>query len=282
MSAQGITIIERTGTATGTSTATATATAESSISPEAQAVLDRMSALDATEEQAIIDLVNGLVTEGLWSDVSGWWGLALNGTDYLTDWVDDVSPLVITGTAPHTKGSGIDFNINSYARTPNNFETYINTYPSCAYVQAQMTQSSGTANTDFFGMLNAGLEVYMRYRGTDTNDYNVTWGQAGVSPRPSFTLDPLNQEANYVTGGNSSIEVYSMVQTSTTQTNSRTAEGFPSGHPFQFNGRNSSGVSQQARGGIFRIAILANWSSTEVETAKPYIDQFLTDIGALP
>lgn len=57
-----------------------------SISPEAQAVLDRMTAISVPEQDAIIAFVDSQVASGNWAKLDEFWCYALNGTDWLTGW----------------------------------------------------------------------------------------------------------------------------------------------------------------------------------------------------
>jgi hypothetical protein len=150
----------------------------SPISPEVQAVYDRMAGLSPTEEAAIAEFVDGLVSDGIWASIDEFYCFALNGTDWLTGWVSHTATNVggdITRTANgaqvNTGGTGvfIDTNVDpstlsQYALTDVGAGVYLHT-----------AADWGTGNYDWFGIEDStNPRLRFRHRGSDTNDTRIS------------------------------------------------------------------------------------------------------------
>ena len=273
-------IVEADGLASGNSVSACDAFGVSAISAEVQAVFDRMSALTTTEKDAIEVFVDGMVSDGLWASMIALWCPAFNNTDFLTDFIDDVSPMNIVGGSSHTAGEYIEFTSTQHALTPNvgsdyNF-TGADPYPICLGSYQVQTQADTTANTDFFGFVDGVLEVYMRWRGNDVFDFNVTMGKTSINPRPALNVKPTGDIV--VLGGNSTTEDFISSGAVVNTMGGKTQEGFPN-LVIEFNGRNSSGTPQQRRGARHSLWFIAEIDSSDILTARARMLQFLIDFG---
>lgn len=76
------------------------------ITPEAQAVLDRMSGLTATERQSIINYVNAEVTASNWAQVDEFFAFGLSGVNALTGFI---AKTATNNGATHVPTQGFDF-----------------------------------------------------------------------------------------------------------------------------------------------------------------------------
>jgi hypothetical protein len=160
------------------------------ISPEAQAVLDRMSALTQTETDAIVAYVDGLVSDAVYDKLWDIWCPALdNANDAITGFkVKADTWLTKGGTNAHVPGQGWDFNTTGYMiageamnvlpATLNGFLFYID--------DTSQYGAPADTNTDYFGTAGgAGNDCYLRSRSlSNNNDHNIAWFHTSATARP--------------------------------------------------------------------------------------------------
>jgi hypothetical protein len=148
----------------------------SGVSPEAQAVLDRMTALDQTESDAIVTFVDGCVTDGNWTLLDEFYCFALNSTDWLTGFKQFSATL--TGTITRTaNGASLSGAAGEHIATGCVMNALAQYQTADALIGLYMhtVNDWGTQNYDFFGVENAATtRVRMRHRGSDTNDFRCS------------------------------------------------------------------------------------------------------------
>jgi hypothetical protein len=156
------------------------ATPPPSISPEAQAVLDRMTALTQAEIDAIIAFVDSQVTSGNWAKIDEFFCFALNASDYATGWKAVTgSPNAMSrgsnGMTPDNSGSYFDTTL-----IPESL-THFSTATGDAGIYVHSITYSGAANTQFFGCTHSvsGQPLRIRQRGNDSNDIEAHMNVGG-------------------------------------------------------------------------------------------------------
>jgi hypothetical protein len=159
------------------------------FSPEVQAVLDRMKALDQTMIDAIEVFVDGLVADGIWALLDDFWCFALNPTDWLTGWKAHTATLNGVGISQNKDGAicgdtNSQMNTNAVLNTLTNYQLG-NAELGC-YIHS--TSNWGTTNNDFYGVDSGATRVRMRHRGSDTVDLNFSMNSGGNASTPT---DPL-------------------------------------------------------------------------------------------
>jgi len=270
------------GIAAGNSVTTGTAQGETGISTEVQAVFDRMSALTQTEKDAIQVMVDNLVADGIWANVTGLWCPALNGTDFLTDFINDASPLTLPSGGTHTPGEYIDFAAGGHAQTPNISSNYgfgLTSFPICMGLYVVLTAADTINNTQYLGYTDAtnSLQYGFWWRGTDTNDYNVNFGKTGNSPRPPFGT---RASGDFLAGGgNTTTEDFFLFEGGADATLSRTNEATFDAQVIHFNGRNQQGSSNSARASRHSLWFIGAINNSEAVVLRTRVLQFLIDLG---
>lgn len=202
------------------------------VSPEVQAVFDRMSALTQQEMNAIEGFVDGMVVEGLWADVFEFYAPCLNGTDFLTGFLTDtLQPSVLP--PQHTPGEYLDFvNNGMHVLEGRNLDTYsVQDLFFGAYVV--MYDPDGTGNSDVYGITNGGADTYMRWRGTDTDDFNEHVGQTSSANRSIAALRPTG---DFIGLGRTGGTTYNLQPGGPAPIGIQAFNGHPTGGPVQWHG----------------------------------------------
>ena len=250
------------------------------ISAEAQAVLDRMSALSSTEINAIIAYVDGMVAAGYYTDITEIYAPCLNGTDYHTGFkfmtLIDSSPAAI-----HTPGEYVDFTTSSrHMLDSANFDSFASIE---GFVGAYIvfTDADVTQNSDLFGVADAsGRECYMRWRGNDTNDFNTLYCVTSASPRTVANVRPSGDLVGF---GLEGVEVYNLGPGGIISKATRIQEGIPTTHPFQWHGQNLSGTPALGNVQPSRYSLMIHSNAIISTIAQGSLRalslQFLRDIG---
>ena len=144
--------------------------------PEADAVVARMTNLSAAEETAVRNFVNGCVDDGNWAKLDEFFCFALNQTDALTGFKAFTATIPILGDPVFTLngitlGTGVNNHIDTDVRLPLAPNYNLNDSEAGVYLHTQPAWGSG--NNDLFGT-QSGLtapRLRMRHRGDDTNDF---------------------------------------------------------------------------------------------------------------
>jgi len=177
------------------------------ISFQVQAVFDRMSALDQTEMDAIETLVDGLVADGTYSDITEIYAPCLNATDFKTGF--KFMSLLPSASAPvHTTGEFVEFSTNAMHYLDSaDFDTFAN-IEGFIGVYNVFTGADTTGNSDLFGVADAGgNECYLRWRGNDTNDFNTIYCVTSATPRTAANVRPTG---DLVGMGLDGVEVFNL------------------------------------------------------------------------
>ena len=251
----------------------------SSISPEVQAVFDRMSGLDQTEMDAIQAFVDGLVSDGNYADITEIYAPCLNGTDYKTGF--KFMSLIDSAIAPlHTPGEYADFNNNNmHFLDSANFDTFAT--PQCfSGAYCVFTGADVTQNSDLFGVATVGIEAYMRWRGTDTSDYNIVWNATSATARPVVNVRPTG---DLVGAGAEGVENYILTPGGIIEKMARTLTAVPAGNPMQWHGQNIDGVPSTGNVQNARYSLMIHSNANAATIVQGSIRnrslQFLKDIG---
>ena len=250
------------------------------FSPEVQAVFDRMSALDQTEIDAIVDFVDGLVADGNYSDITEIYAPCLNGTDFETGF--KFMTLQPSSPAPiHTPGQYVDFTTSSrHYLDSENFDSFA-TLEGFIAAYIVFTGADVTQNSDMFGVADAsGRECYFRWRGNDTNDFNALYNVTGATPRTAANTRPTG---DMVGMGLEGTDLFNLQPGGIIAKAARTTEGVPTTHPLQWHGQNLSG--SPAVGNVqpsrYSLMIHSNLLGSTVlqGSIRTRSLQFLRDIG---
>jgi len=249
-------------------------------SAEVQAVFDRMSALDQTEKDAIETLVDGLVSDGSYSDITEIYAPCLNATDFLTGF--KFMTLQPSASAPvHTAGEYVEFSTNAMHYLDSaNFDSFA-TLEGFVGVYNVFTGADTTGNSDLFGVADAGgRECYMRWRGTDTNDFNALYNVTLATPRTAANTRPTG---DVVGMGLEGLDVFNLSPGGIISKATRITEGVPTTHPFQWHGQNLSGSPAAGNMANSRYSFMLHSNSILSTVAQGSIRarvlQFLRDIG---
>lgn len=251
-----------------------------SISPEVQAVFNRMTGLTPTEESAIETYVDGLVADGVYASMTEIYAPCLNATDYKTGF--KFMTLIDSVPAPvHTPGEFADFTTSSrHFLDSANFDTFANIEGFIGVYNA-FTAADVTQNSDLFGVADVGgRECYYRWRGNDTNDSNVLYNVTGATPRHIGTVRPTG---DIVGMGLEGTDLFELQPGGIIEKATRTVEGVPTTHPFQWHGQNLSGSPAVGNVQPSRYSLMIHSNlilSTAVQGAvRARSLQFLRDIG---
>ena len=170
--------------------ATTVWTPGSDTSPEAQAVLDRMTALNQTEIDAITTFVDGCVADGVWQFIYDFWSWGLNSADYLTGFKQYGAADLVQGSGlEHLPGEGIRTTESSGGlRMVANWDTVPLTVNHSGFLLEFHNEGNYNtgSNGDIFGIRAVGgQQCYLRNRSAGNgHDINATWNHSGVTPRP--------------------------------------------------------------------------------------------------
>ncbi len=245
------------------------------VSPEAQAVLDRMAVLSPNETSSIITFVDGLVSDGVWSSVLEFYAPCLNATDFLTGFVTDT--LIAAGATAHTPGEYIDFTTTGGRVTEGrNFDSFASIdHAYGAYVVWYVADTTG--NSDMCGVLSGGNETYFRWRGNDTFDFNAICNETAVTPRTAANTRPTGDIAGCGLNGTTH---YDLEVGGTTHTVTRVRNVVPVGFPFQWHGRNSDGAPGNTPPSRFSAMYhLSDGTAATALIMRSRTLQFMRDIG---
>jgi hypothetical protein len=171
------------------------------VSPEAQAVLNRMTNLSVTEENAIIAFVDSMHSRGDWSNVIECYCYALNQIDSLTGWKTYTGSIDKPGLWTHSNTRGY---VTASTDTVNPIRTGVvpsdhwsasaNDHDGSMGVWVTDNSYTGTSNQDFFGINESGVEMYLRHRGSDTNDVNCLFFGTTYSSRPNINQGDMKDD----------------------------------------------------------------------------------------
>lgn len=249
------------------------------VSSEVAAVLARMSAVDATEIAAITAFVDGIVAIGIYNDISEIYAPCLNATDFLTGF--KFMSLVPSASAPaHTPGEFVEFSTNAQHYLDSvNFDSFA-TANGFVGVYNVFTAADTVNNSDLFGVADLVNECYMRWRGSDTNDFNDIYNVTGATPRTAANVRPTG---DMVGVGLDNGDVFNLQPAALVSKATRTPTAVPVGFPFQWHGQNLNGTPASGNMANSRYSLMIH--SNGLPSAIPQGElralclQFLRDIG---
>lgn len=189
------------------------------VSPEAQAVLDRMDSLSEPERSAIINFVDYLVSQSVWDKIDDFWCFALNNTndDWLTGFKATNCTLSASAPARTANGASISSSVTSYITIPKNINSFTNHQPADGSmgVFLQAATKPAPSINPFFGVSVGTARAYMSFSGiwgevrfSGGNGYNGTWSGRSYSDftggdvmlmtnsRPNFVDAYINAESS--------------------------------------------------------------------------------------
>lgn len=251
------------------------------VSPEAQAVLDRMSNLTPQETAAVVRFVNAMAAGLLWGLVDDCWAPPLTDPqDALTGFVTNPFGWLTNIGGVHVPGEGLQFGAGANGIISSTGVLAWPTIPQGVLFYNTDEGSSDTANVDYAGFTSAGVEIYLRRRSDGAGfDTNAVWAQAGVTPRP-LTVGPFTDD---VCGWwLEALSVGTLHPGGIIESSSRVAAVPPLNEQFSFHGRNDAGTIQNSGQAMERFwLVLKSSTPSEVALIRPLILQFLTDLGAI-
>ena len=246
-----------------------------------QAVFDRMSALSLQEEDAIRAMVDGLVIDGLYSNVLEFYAPCLNATDFLTGFkVDTLIQSAAPGT--HVPGEGLDFlNNNQHVLegrawasfVPVNGQMYSGAY-------SEFLQADVIGNSDYGGVANGTDEASFRWRGNDTNDYNHKYHVVGNTPRVAIAT---RADREVWTCGFDGTDVLVSVLGGNLAKATVAFQAVPAVHEWQWHGKMIDGVPSVGNVTNMRFSVMFHLDTVQtsqgVADLRARVLQFLRDIG---
>ena len=248
-------------------------------SPEVQAVFDRMSALTQTEKDAIEALVDGMVAAGYYADITEIYAPCLNGTDFLTGF--KFMTLIPSATPPaHTPGQHVSFEATGqHLLDSANFDTFA-TIEGFIGVYNVFIDANSSDNADLFGCINGTDEMYYRYRGNTSNDFNAIYNVTSSTPRSAANIRPEGDVVGIGLDGN---DVFELQPGGVVVKSTRIQNIVPTGFPNQWHGRMTDGspgtgnvVNSRYSFMIHSNALLSTIAQGSLRTLAL---QFLRDIG---
>ncbi len=249
--------------------------AGSGLSDEVIAVLARYSALDAGEIAAITAYVDGLVADGSYSDITEIYAPCLNATDWQIGF--KFMSLVIGGSPTHVPGEYIDFAATDHVLDSANYSSFatIEGFVGCYCV---WPQADTTGNSDILGVLNGTNETYLRWRGTDTNDFNASYNVTSVTPRTAANQRPTG---DLVGMGLEGTDLFELQPGGVIVKATRVQNIVPTGFPMQWHGRNVDGTPAGTSAARYSLMIHSNalFSTVVQGSVRARSLQFLRDIG---
>ena len=251
---------------------------DTGLSAEVAAVFARMSALSQTEMDAIETYVDGLVTAGLYANMTEIFAPCLNATDYKTGFKSRT--LIDSPTPPlHTPGQYVDFSTGTrYFLEDVDFDTYA-TIDGVIAAYIVFTGADTTGNSDLFGVATAGNEFYMRWRGNDTNDFNAIFNVTSATPRSAATIRPTG---DLVGMGLDGTDLFNLQPGGIVVKSTRVRNVVPTGNPLQWHGQNIDGVPSVGNVQPSRYSLMLTGKSVvdpNADQIRPLSLQFLRDIG---
>ena len=245
---------------------------------EVQAVFDRMSALSTTEEDAIRDYVNGLVSDGIYSNITEIYAPCFNATDYKTGFksrtlIDSASAGV------HTPGQYVDFDANSKHMLESvDFDSYAAVE---GFIGAYLvfTAADAVTNSDLFGIATAGDECYMRWRGNDTNDFNAIYNVTSATPRTVANVRPTGDLIGFGLDG---VDLFVLQPGGIVVKATRVQNAVPANFPLQWHGQNIDGTPSLGNVMNSRYSLMITGNGivdTNAVQIRTRSLQFLDDIG---
>ena len=249
------------------------------VSSQVQAVFDRMSALTQTEKDAIETYVNGMVADGIYSNITEIYAPCLNATDFRTGFKFQTA--IQSGTPPvHTPGQYIDFTTGSQHWLDSaDFDTFA-TVDGMIAAYIVLYNPDVTANSDLFGLATAGVECYMRWRGNDTNDFNAIYNVTAATPRTAANVRPTGDLVGFGLDG---VDVFNLQPGGIVVKATRVpVANVPAGNPLQWHGQNIDGVPSigNVQNSRYSLMIMGNTiSDTNAVQIRARSLQFLKDIG---
>ncbi len=243
-------------------------------------VLARYSALSAGEISAITAFVEGLEADGAWDNITEVYAPCLNATDFLIGMKHQT--LQPSANPPvHTAGEFVEFsNNNMHYLDEVNFDTFA-TVEGFMGVYNVFTGADTTGNSDMFGVADvAGNECYLRWRGTDTTDFNDIYNVTGSTPRTAANARPTG---DMVGMGLEGTDIFNLSPGGIITKATRTPTPVPAGFPCQWHGQNLQGTPAAGNMANSRYSLMlqANGllSSVAQGTVRARCLQFLRDIG---
>lgn len=246
------------------------------VSPEVQAVYDRMSNLSDQEEFAIERFVDGLVTANAYAAINEIYAPCLNGTDYLTGF--KLMTLVESPAAPtHTPGQFVNLaDSTEYLIDPVNYDTFA-TVEGWSAVYNVFASPDTAAEADLFGFILASAEVRYRWEGQGSNAVEGIYN-CSLSSRPG--VRPTGDIVGVGLIGN---EVFILQPGGLVTKGTETPLGIPAPVPFQWHGQSAAGVPGALRmaNSNYSLMIHSNVLNPTVlqGSVRSLCLQFLRDIG---
>jgi hypothetical protein len=155
----------------------------------ADSVVGRLPNLTPAEENAVRDFVDSLDGRGDWDRIIDIFCFSLNELDSLTGFKDHTAAI-------EQPTRGWTHSVDGWVTTSTDMDNPINTTisPSANYVSGfgsigvflHSHSYTGTGNHDFTGCVSAGGggEMYQRWRGSDTEDFNIRFlADSIITPR---------------------------------------------------------------------------------------------------
>ena len=248
------------------------------VSAEVQAVFNRMSALSGTEESAIEAYVDGLVADGIYSNITEIYAPCLNNTDFLTGF--KFMTAIQGGSPVHTAGEYVDFvNNSAHWLDGANYDSFA-TVEGFIAVYVVFTSADSSANSDLFGIATAGIECYMRWRGNDTNDFNAIFNVTSATPRTAANQRPTG---DLVGMGLQGTDLFNLQPGGIVVKATRTpVANVPANNPLQWHGQNIDGTPTvgNVQNSRYSLMIMGNQiTDTNAIQSRARSLQFLRDIG---
>ena len=249
------------------------------VSSQVQAVFNRMSALTQTEEDAIEAFVDGLVADGAYNATTEIYAPCLNATDFLTGF--KFMTLQPSASAPvHTPGEFVEFSANSQHYLDSaNFDSFANPEGFMG-VYNVFTAADTVNNADLFGVADATNECYIRWRGTDTTDFNAIYNVTGATPRSAANVRPTGDMVGL---GLEGLDIFVLQPGGNIVKATRTPTAVPAGFPCQWHGQNLNGTPAAGNMANSRYSLMIHSNlilSTVVQgSMRGRSLQFLRDIG---
>jgi len=254
---------------------------KSGYSTKAQKVIDRMSNLTKAEKDSIAKFVDTLDGRGDWDVLEEVYCYALNETDSLTGWVSRTGSIDNPGNWNHSNTRGWATTSTSQVNPIRTGFTPTQIWDATDHFGAigvWVTDYSytGTSNWDIFGVNDSGIEFYTRYRGSDTEDFNILAMGDSRTSRPKILLPDLHDKM--LTIGRGPVEEQFMKDGGTDiMRQTSTFEGVPTLECFVC-GRNNAGTASFSRESGFAFFYVLNGDFTSGATAW---DDFYSDVRTL-
>lgn len=254
------------------------------LSPEVQAVFDRMGALSNNEARAIESMVDGMVADFTYQNVFEIWAPCLNSQDHLTGFkIFGASEINVIGSVTHFSGDGVRIgNATSGWLMNTSFNSIgLPDYDSSGaffYYTNEGSYNAG-ANNDYCGLTaGVGEEAYIRNRDEGSSfDIDSSWNQTAATPRVA-TVGLLHEDLcgwGTETGAESLVMHPGGIIDSAART-----FGTPNVAQFCWMGRNNGGTPEFSPVGMHRFFMFVDKpTGGTILLIRSRVLQFLRDIG---